>query len=41
MAYNSYLIKDEKTAIMDTVDARCAEQWKQNLSEALAEAILA
>ena len=36
MAYNSYLIKDEKTAIMDTVDARCAEQWKQNLSEALA-----
>lgn len=35
MAYNSYLIKDEKTAIMDTVDARCAVQWKQNLSEAL------
>ena len=36
MAYNSYLIKDEKTAIMDTVDARCAGQWKQNLSEAIA-----
>lgn len=35
MAYNSYLIKDEKTAILDTVDARCAEQWKRNLTEAL------
>ncbi len=41
MAYNSYLIKDEKTAIIDTVDAHCSEQWKQNLSEAPAEATLA
>ena len=35
MAYNSYLIKDDKTAIMDTVDARCAEEWKAFLQEAL------
>lgn len=35
MAYNSYLIKDTKTAIMDTVDARCAEEWKASLQEAL------
>ncbi len=35
MAYNSYLIKDDKTAIMDTVDARCAEEWKAYLQEAL------
>ena len=35
MAYNSYLIKDDKTAIMDTVDARCAEEWKASLQEAL------
>ena len=25
MAYNSYVIKDEKTAVMDTVDANFAE----------------
>lgn len=35
IAYNSYLIKDNKTAILDTVDARCAEAWKENLKEAL------
>lgn len=35
MAYNSYLIKDEKIAVMDTVDGRKAEEWKQNLAEAL------
>lgn len=35
MAYNSYLIQDEKVAIMDTVDARCAQAWKENLVEAL------
>ena len=35
MAYNSYLIQDEKVAIMDTVDARCAQTWKENLVEAL------
>ena len=36
MAYNSYLVADEKTAVLDTVDARKGEAWKQNLSEALA-----
>ena len=37
MAYNSYLIEDEKIAVLDTVDARKGEQWKQNLKEALGE----
>lgn len=36
MAYNSYLILDEKVAIMDTADARKAGEWKANLKEALA-----
>ena len=35
MAYNSYLIEDEKIAVLDTVDARKGEAWKQNLQEAL------
>ena len=35
MAYNSYLITDEKTAILDTADARVAEAWKRKLAEAL------
>ena len=35
MAYNSYLILDDKVAIMDTIDPRAGEQWKENLSEAL------
>jgi len=37
MSYNSYLILDEKTAVMDTADARCAEQWLANLKDALGE----
>ena len=36
MCYNSYVILDEKVCIMDTVDARCAEEWKENLRTALA-----
>ncbi|MBO7470462.1 MAG: FprA family A-type flavoprotein [Bacteroidaceae bacterium] len=36
MSYNSYLIKDEKIAIMDTADRRKADEWKANLKEALA-----
>ena len=36
MAYNSYLILDDKVAIMDTADARKADEWKANLNEALA-----
>jgi len=35
MSYNSYLIDDEKIAVMDTVDARKAEEWKANLVKAL------
>ncbi|MBR5428872.1 MAG: FprA family A-type flavoprotein [Clostridia bacterium] len=35
MAYNSYLILDEKIAIMDTADRRVGEQWFANLEEAL------
>ena len=37
MAYNSYLIKDEKTAIMDTSDPRTAREWMEHLEEALEE----
>ena len=36
MSYNSYLIEDEKIAILDTADRRKAEEWKANLNEALA-----
>lgn len=36
MAYNSYLILDDKVAIMDTADARKADDWKGNLMEGLA-----
>jgi flavorubredoxin len=31
MAYNSYVILDEKVAIMDTVDARKAAEWWANV----------
>ena len=36
MSYNSYLIEDEKIAIMDTADRRKADEWKANLTAALA-----
>lgn len=35
MAYNSYLITDEKTAVMDTVDSRFVEQWLDNIRTVL------
>ncbi|MCQ2217340.1 MAG: FprA family A-type flavoprotein [Paludibacteraceae bacterium] len=35
MCYNSYLIEDEKIAIMDTVDARKTSEWLQKLKSAL------
>lgn len=35
MAYNSYVILDEKIAIMDTADKIVSEQWMANLKEAL------
>lgn len=36
MAYNSYIILDEKVAIMDTADARKGAEWWCNVKEALA-----
>ena len=35
MAYNSYLVKDDKIAILDTADARTEEAWFRHLEEAL------
>lgn len=35
MTYNSYVIADEKVAVMDTVDARKTEEWLQNLEQVL------
>lgn len=36
ISYNSYLIEDEKIAIMDTVDKRKSAEWWTNLDQALA-----
>lgn len=36
VSYNSYLILDDKIAIMDTADARVTDEWFANLSEELA-----
>lgn len=35
MAYNSYLIKDQKIAIMDTVDIKFGDEWLRNIKEVL------
>ena len=35
MSYNSYLIKDEKNVLMDTIDERVSERWLDNLVKAL------
>jgi len=35
MAYNSYVVLDEKTAIMDTVDQHFTHEWLDNLQNAL------
>lgn len=35
MAYNSYVIDDEKIVIMDMVDVKCAKEWYANLDEVL------
>lgn len=37
MAYNSYVIIDDKTAVMDTVDATKTDEWIANVKEALGE----
>lgn len=38
MAYNSYIIKDEKIAVMDTVDAAFGEEWLAKIDQALSGA---
>lgn len=35
MAYNSYVVMDDKTAVFDTVDARFTHQWLDNLQNVL------
>ena len=35
MAYNSYIIKDEKIAVIDTVDKNFAHEWLDNVAEVL------
>ena len=36
ISYNSYVILDEKVALMDTVDSRATDEWLDNLDKALA-----
>lgn len=35
MAYNSYVINDEKIAVMDTVDADFGDEWLKNIADVL------
>ncbi len=35
MSYNSYLVMGEKVAVMDSVDARKADEWLEDLAEGL------
>ena len=35
MSYNSYVILDEKVAVMDTVDVRFGKEWLSNLMQVL------
>ena len=35
MAYNSYLIKDDKNVVMDTCDKKVTNTWLENLEKAL------
>lgn len=35
ISYNSYVIRDAHTAVMDTVDVRFGEEWLANVAEAL------
>ena len=37
MAYNSYVIMDEKVAVMDTVDINFKEEWLENIAEVLGD----
>ena len=35
ISYNSYIILDEKIAVMDTVDQRASDEWVENLEREL------
>ena len=35
MSYNSYLIKDNKNVVLDTIDEKVTDAWKENLTKAL------
>ena len=37
MAYNSYLIHDEKIAVMDSVEAHYGEEWLSNIQKVLGD----
>ena len=37
VSYNSYLIDDEKIAVLDTVDARCGDAWFEEISAVLGD----
>ena len=37
VSYNSYIIEDEKTVIMDTVDKRAVKEWVENVEEVLGD----
>ena len=39
MAYNSYVIMDEKIAVMDTVDAAFGEKWLANIKEVVGDRV--
>ena len=38
MAYNSYLVKDEKVLVFDTVDARFGDEWLANIKKEIGDA---
>ena len=35
MSYNSYIIKDEKIVVLDTIDENVTEKWEENLEREL------
>ncbi len=37
MAYNSYVVVDEKTAVLDSVDIKFGNQWLDNIAEVLGD----
>ncbi len=39
VSYNSYIIEDEKIAIMDTVDKRAVSEWIKNIEKTLQEKV--